>query len=96
MQRHGEEVDLTTDEARGGSTPHIVRYVLLISLFLAAAAMTIAWVTGALSADQVEDNGIVTNQPVPSQPGAAVGENEAVEGNMADGYVFEEDATEVE
>ncbi len=65
MQRHGEEVDLTTDEARGGSTPHIVRYVLLISLFLAAAVMTIVWVTGALSSDQVEENGVVTNQPVP-------------------------------
>lgn len=51
MERHGDEVDLTTDEARGGSTPHIVRYVLLISLFLAAAAMTIVWVTGALTSD---------------------------------------------
>ncbi len=96
MQRDGEEVDLTTDEARGGSTPHIVRYVLLISLFLAAAAMTIAWVTGALSADQVEDNGMVTNQPVPAEPGAAVGQDEGVEGNMADGYTYEEDSTEVQ
>ncbi|ARU16348.1 hypothetical protein [Croceicoccus marinus] len=96
MQRHGEEVDLTTNEARGGSTPHIVRYVLLISLFLAAAAMTIAWVSGALSADQVEDNGMVTNQPVPSEAGSAVGEDQGVEGNMADGYTFEEETTEVE
>lgn len=96
MQRHGEEVDLTTDEARGGSTPHIVRYVLLISLFLAAAAMTIAWVTGALSADQADDNGLVTNQPVPAEPGSKVGEDEGVEGNMAEGYTFEEEATEIE
>lgn len=67
MQRHGDEVDLTTDEARSGSTPHIVRYVLLISLFLAAAAMTIVWVTGALNSDQVREI-----KPAPrSQPAAA-------------------------
>ena len=32
---------LTTTEARGGVTPHIVRYVLIISLILAVGAM--AW-----------------------------------------------------
>ena len=32
---------LTTTEARGGVTPHIVRYVLIISLILAVVAM--AW-----------------------------------------------------
>ena len=50
MERHGEEVDVDTDEARGGSTPHIVRYVLIISTLLAAAALTIVWVTGAFTA----------------------------------------------
>ena len=49
MERHDDEVHISTNEARGGSTPHIVRYVLFISLFLAIAAMTIIWVTGALS-----------------------------------------------
>jgi len=56
MQRHGDEVGLTTTEASGGSTPHIVRYVLGISLFLAAAAMTIVWVTGAITAKNNNDN----------------------------------------
>ena len=51
MERQGDEVDVTTTEARAGSTPHIVRYVLIISLLLAAAAMTIVWVTGALTTD---------------------------------------------
>ena len=46
MQKFGDEVHIETDEARGGSTPHIVRYVLLISLFLAILAI---WITGALS-----------------------------------------------
>ena len=33
---------VTTTEARGGVTPHIVRYVLIISTILAVAAMV--WV----------------------------------------------------
>lgn len=48
MERHNEEVHISTNEARGGSTPNIVRYVLFISLFLAIAALTVIWVTGAL------------------------------------------------
>lgn len=49
MHREGEEVHLTTNEARGGSTPHIVRYVLLFSLILAIIAMSLIWITGAVS-----------------------------------------------
>lgn len=49
MERQGDEVHVTTDEARGGSTPHIVRYVLMISLSLAILAMSIIWITGALT-----------------------------------------------
>jgi len=49
MERIGEEVHIETDEARGGSTPHIVRYVLAISLALAILAMSAIWITGALS-----------------------------------------------
>ena len=43
-----QEVHKSTDDARAGATPHIVRYVLGVSLFLAIAALTIIWVTGAL------------------------------------------------
>jgi hypothetical protein len=49
MERHNEEVHISTEEASGGTKPHIVRYVLFISLFLAIAAMTVIWVTGALT-----------------------------------------------
>jgi hypothetical protein len=49
MERQGEEIHVTTTEASGGSTPHIVRYVLGISLFLAIAAMSAIWITGALT-----------------------------------------------
>lgn len=48
MRRMGEEVHLDTDEARGGSTPHIVRYVLLISLALAILAMSAIWILRAV------------------------------------------------
>ncbi|GGD30375.1 hypothetical protein [Croceicoccus pelagius] len=57
MERHGDEVDVSTTEARAGSTPHIVRYVLIISLVLAAAAMTIVWITGAATADDPVESG---------------------------------------
>ncbi|HTN15650.1 MAG TPA: hypothetical protein VL094_12680 [Sphingomonadaceae bacterium] len=50
MQRNGDETQIETDEARAGSTPHVVRYVLFFSLTLAAVAMTIAWVSAALTA----------------------------------------------
>ena len=33
------EIHKSTNEARAGSTPHIVRYVLTVSLFLAILAM---------------------------------------------------------
>jgi len=67
MERHGEEVEVTTTEARGGETPHIVRYVLIISLVLAIAAMSVIWITGALSSAQPEKDGPVSGQATPDQ-----------------------------
>lgn len=49
MERHGDEVELTPAEASGGSKPHIVRYMLAISLALAIIAMTLVWVIPALT-----------------------------------------------
>lgn len=54
METRGEEVHIDTDEARSGSTPHIVRYVLLISLTLAIVALSAIWITGALTDDNPE------------------------------------------
>lgn len=67
MERQGEEVHIETNEARGGSTPHIVRYVLAISLLLAIGAMTVIWVTGAANTAQPEQNGQVSGQAVPAR-----------------------------
>lgn len=47
MERHGDEVHIETDDARGGSTPNVVRYVLAIGLFLAIAALSLIWIIGA-------------------------------------------------
>ncbi len=49
MRMIGEEVHVETDEARSGATPHIMRYVLAISLILAILAMSAIWITRALS-----------------------------------------------
>lgn len=49
MERRGDEVHVSEDEARSGSTPHIVRYVLIISITLAIVALSAIWITGALS-----------------------------------------------
>jgi hypothetical protein len=47
MEKDGDEVHLSTEEASAGTRPHIVRYVLGASLLLAIVAMTIVWITGA-------------------------------------------------
>lgn len=47
MERHGEEVRETAEEARAGSTPGIVRWVLLVSTLLAIVALTLIWTVGA-------------------------------------------------
>ena len=50
MERQGDEVHITTDEARSGDTPHIVRYVLMISLLLVIVALSAVWMLGAFNA----------------------------------------------
>jgi hypothetical protein len=66
MERHGDEVHVQTDEARGGSTPHIVRYVLLISLALVIVALSAVWMTGAWNAPQDRAGDGITNQAPPT------------------------------
>jgi hypothetical protein len=70
MERDGDQVRVTDDEASGGSTPHIVRYVLAISLLLAVLALSAVWITGALNSPQGSHEAPVTNQPPPT-PAAA-------------------------
>lgn len=64
MEQQGREVHIEDDAARGGSTPHIVRYVLLISLVLAIVAMSIIWITGALNS--ADDTGATADSATAS------------------------------
>lgn len=52
MKRIGDEVHLHADEARAGETPHILRYILAISLFMTIATLSAVWITAALSQQQ--------------------------------------------
>jgi hypothetical protein len=67
MERQGEEVHVNTEEASGGSTPHIVRYILLISTLLVIIALSAIWMTGAANAPQDRPGDGITNQAPPSQ-----------------------------
>jgi hypothetical protein len=49
MKRNGDQVELNSEEASGGTTPNIVRYVLAISLLLAILALSAVWITGAVT-----------------------------------------------
>ena len=46
MEREGKEVHITTEEARGGETPHIVRYVLGVGLVLIVLVFLFTWLLG--------------------------------------------------
>lgn len=52
MPTRGEEIHAEVDQARAGSTPNIVRWVLSISLLAAIVLLTAIWVVGAWSSDQ--------------------------------------------
>ena len=54
------EPHFETDAARGASTPNIVRWILLVSLFAAIALLSIIWITGA--ATQSEEEGTVSHE----------------------------------
>ena len=44
-ENNSEDIDLEQDRARAGSTPHIARYVLAISLVIAIIALSIVWIS---------------------------------------------------
>ena len=48
MERQGDEIHVSEEEASAGSQPHIVRWVLGISLVLAVLLMSAIWIGGSL------------------------------------------------
>ena len=67
MEDRNGETHMQTDEARGGSTPNIVRWVLGISLLAAIVLLSIIWMTGAVMHDPAASDAGVN--------GAAAGES---------------------
>lgn len=60
MEREDDEVHAETDGARAGSTPHIVRWILIGGLILAIALLSATWIIGALG---MEEQGSVATTP---------------------------------
>jgi hypothetical protein len=56
MEQQGREIHVETDAARGGETPHIVRWVLGISLAMAIIAMSAVWLIPAMSGKPTIDD----------------------------------------
>lgn len=81
MQREGDEVHFETDEARGASTPNIVRWVLAISLFAAIALLSVVWITGA--ATRREEDKYVT-VPDPAADRSSLQSTDSIVGANAD------------
>jgi len=61
MAGERNKVHVETDEARGGSTPHVVRWILGIGLFLVIAAFTIIVLIGGSSQGDIEEEQNVSN-----------------------------------
>jgi hypothetical protein len=51
MKRNGDQIELSTEEASGGTSPRIVRYVLGISMLLAILSLSAVWIIGAATFD---------------------------------------------
>ena len=49
MERQGDEVHVSQEEATGASQPHVVRYVLGISLLLVVILMSAIWILGSVT-----------------------------------------------
>ena len=49
MERQGDEVHVSEEEASGGVQPHIVRYVLGVSLLLVIVLLSGIWILGSVT-----------------------------------------------
>ncbi len=67
MERQGDETHLNTDEARGGESTGVMRWVLGISLLLAIALLSAIWIFGAWSADDAPSAPAATQSDIVDQ-----------------------------
>lgn len=70
MRTEGEEVHVSEEEASGGSKEGVVRWVLVIGLILAIAALSIIWITGAASSDDPMADNVNVSAKVAAQEDA--------------------------
>jgi hypothetical protein len=49
MERQGDEVHVSEEEASGGVQPHVVRYVLGVSLLLVVVLLSAIWILGSVT-----------------------------------------------
>ena len=49
MERQGDEVHVSETEASAGVQPHIVRYVLGVSLLLVVVLLSAVWILGSVT-----------------------------------------------
>jgi len=82
---HRTRIDET--DAKAGSREGVVRWVLLISLGLAIAALTVIWVTGALTQGPVESQMNVERKQ------EAAGQDAASEDSTIDGITSDDSGT---
>lgn len=79
MEGQSPEVHVDSDQARAGSTPNIVRWILAISLLAVIVAMSAIWITGA-----------ATHENEPESEVAAAAENvQADQGGDTDGVLLQ-------
>ena len=71
MHTEGDEVHTEGDEARAGSTPNIVRWILGISLLAAILLLSGIWIFGAASTDEEDRVANVTDRSEAGQQGEA-------------------------
>ena len=70
MHKDGESVHVSEEEASGGSKEGVVRWVLIIGTFLAIAALSIIWISGAaFRSDPDADNANVSAKIAAEQDG---------------------------
>lgn len=83
MRYEGAELHSETDNARAGSTPNIVRWVLGISLAAAIIALSAIWIFGAA---QHEEDEAVASAADRSERNAALSDTDSIVSDDADRF----------
>ena len=91
MHTEGNEVHAEGDEARAGSTPNIVRWVLAISLLAAILLLSAIWIFGAATTDKEDRVATATDRIENAQSENGESTDSMVSGDEQFG--LDEDAT---